>query len=151
MKRFLILIVLAIALLPGAASAQGRSQSNAPDSPPGQENRPDTPPGLEDRDPPPGQENRPDSPPGQDNRPDSPPGQNNSTQDRALEAVQAGRAVPLDRVLSQAQSTTGGDLIDTRLTTVEGFLLYELRMLLPDGTVDRLYYYASTGNPVTTR
>lgn len=164
MKRLLILTVLTAALLPGAAWAQGQSQGNAPDSPPGQENRPDDPPGLQDRDdPPPGMDNRPDTPPGLDDDPEpgsgaspspsggSAPAQGVAEEDRALEAVRTGRAVPLDRVLSKAQSATGGDLIDTRLLTVEGFLLYELRMLLPDGTVDRLYYYASTGNPVTTR
>lgn len=150
MIRLLMLIVLAVAMLPGAALAQG----NSPDSPPGRGNRPDNPPGLDNRpDPPSAPSSRPDDPPGLDNRPDadrSPDrGNASSAQDRAMEAVQTGRAVPLARVLSQAQGATGGDLIDTRLVTVQGFLLYELRMLLPDGTVDTLYYYAGTGNPVT--
>ena len=169
MRRFLIPTVLAAALLPGAVMAQGRSQGNAPETPPGAENRPEIERDVEDRvELPSGNGNRPDTPPGLENRGESgpgapspnledllpggnPPAQDTSEEDQALEAVQAGRAVPFDRVLSQAQSATGGDLIDTRLMTVDGFLLYELRMLQPDGTVDRLYYYASTGNRVTTR
>lgn len=160
-RRYLISAALAVALMPGVAMAQGRAAENAPDTPAGQDNRPDTPPGLEDRNDPPGIDNRPDTPGGQGSRPGSgpenpnagetPPGPGSSNEDSALEAVRSGRAVPFDRVLSQAQSATGGELIDTRLLTVGGFLLYELRMLRPDGTVDRLYYYASTGNRVTTR
>ncbi|UYQ73598.1 hypothetical protein OF122_07540 [Pelagibacterium flavum] len=71
-----------------------------------------------------------------------------SAQDRAAQAVRTGQAVPLDRVLRPALEQHGGSLIDTRLLTVEGFLLYELKILLPDGTLDTLYYYAHTGNPV---
>ncbi len=51
-------------------------------------------------------------------------------------------------MLRPALEQHGGSLIDTRLLTVEGFLLYELKILLPDGTLDTLYYYAHTGNPV---
>jgi hypothetical protein len=189
MKTIALVGLIAIALLPGAALAQGQSNSNRPDSPPGQENRPNTSSGQGNRpDSPPGQSNRPDNPPGQadrseespgrGNRPETPPGlddaqderpspssngggrspagplaepgaPNASAADQALEAVESGRAVPLDRVLNQARSATGGDLIDTQLMTVQGFLLYELRMLLPDGRVERMYYYANTGNPVT--
>lgn len=71
-----------------------------------------------------------------------------SAQDRATRAVRTGQAVPLDRVLEPALEQNGGTLIDTRLFTVDGFLLYELKILLPDGTLDTLYYYAQTGNPV---
>ena len=71
-----------------------------------------------------------------------------SSQERATDAVNSGRAVSLDRVLRPAQEQTGGTLIDTQLLSVDGFLLYELKMLLPDGTLDTLYYYAQTGNPV---
>lgn len=66
-----------------------------------------------------------------------------------MEAVRSGRAVRLDRVLDQAIEQTGGELIDTRLVSVEDVLIYELKMLRPDGTVELLYYYARTGNPVT--
>src|SRR5690554_280610 len=71
-----------------------------------------------------------------------------SSQDRAAQAVSGGQAVPLDRVLRPALEDKGGTLIDTGLFTVDGFLLYELKILRPDGTLETLYYYARTGNPV---
>ena len=66
----------------------------------------------------------------------------------ALEAVQSGRAVPLQTILPDLQSRTGGQMIDARLVSVQGFLLYAIKVLTPEGRVEVKYYYAQSGLPV---
>lgn len=146
----IITLVAVFVLMPTMASAQGNSMH--PDA-----GRPDNP-GLETANSGPanpvGSENagRPGSGQGSNsasgNAAAGGPGPVQSTQDRATQAVRTGQAVPLDRVLRPALEQTGGSLIDTQLFVVDGFLLYELKILLPDGMLDTLYYYARTGNPV---
>lgn len=163
MRLFAILIIATVALTPVMASAQGNSERLLPARP----DSSDTTGGSGNNAGPgnSGNSARPDAAgrPGsagpstdrQDNGLHSPQGgqasaagAEPSSQEYAAQAVSSGRAVPLDRVLGPAQDQTGGTLIDTRLLTVDGFLLYELKMLRADGTLDTLYYYAQTGNPV---
>ncbi len=66
----------------------------------------------------------------------------------ALEAVQSGRAVPLETILPDLEARTGGQMIDARLVSLRGFLLYEIKVLTPGGRVDVRYYYAQSGLPV---
>ncbi|WP_196258111.1 PepSY domain-containing protein [Pelagibacterium limicola] len=94
---------------------------------------------------------QPASPPPAQDGPGLPQAGNPNQKDLALEAVQTGRAVSFGVVLDQARKTARGDFIDGRLVTVEGVLLYQVLMLLEDGTLEYLYYYANTGNPVVRR
>jgi hypothetical protein len=69
-------------------------------------------------------------------------------QDAALEAVRAARALPLDEIIARANLFYGVQVIDARLITLRGFLLYELKVLEPTGDVVELYFYARSGEPV---
>ena len=69
----------------------------------------------------------------------------------ALEAVQSGRAVPLETVLPDVRATSGGEVIDAELVTVNGFLLYAIKVLTPAGRVSVQYYYANSGRRVEVR
>lgn len=63
----------------------------------------------------------------------------------ALAAVRSQRALPLEQILETANEDHDGRLIDARLITVGNFLLYELKLLEPNGDVETLYYYARSG------
>ena len=79
----------------------------------------------------------------------SAPGSNETTsdQDEALKAVEDARALPLETISQRVHETNAGEIVDARLLTVDGFLLYEVKVL--DGEqLDVLYYYARTGNRV---
>lgn len=77
----------------------------------------------------------------------APPTGTTSEQDIALQAVEDARALPLETIAERVHETTPGDIIDARLVTVNGFLLYEVKVLDGD-RLDILYYYAQTGNKV---
>jgi hypothetical protein len=68
-----------------------------------------------------------------------------SDSERALEAVRSGQAMPLERVAATAAEDHPGRMIDAQLITVGNFLLYELKVLEPDGDVVTVYYYARSG------
>lgn len=73
-----------------------------------------------------------------------------SPQDMALDAVRAERALPLEQIIARAGEVTSGAVIDTRLFTLRGFLLYELKVLEENGDVVDLYFYARSGERVRT-
>jgi uncharacterized membrane protein YkoI len=75
----------------------------------------------------------------------APPHETGSDSERALEAVRSHRALPLEDIVETATEGHPGKLIDARLITVEDFLLYELKLLEPDGDVRTVYYYARSG------
>lgn len=59
--------------------------------------------------------------------------------DRARDAVQAGDALPLGQVLRQVRRDHPGRLLDATLRQgTGGRMIYELRILAPDGAVRRL-------------
>jgi hypothetical protein len=75
-----------------------------------------------------------------------PAGAITSEQDAALNAVQDGRAIPLEEILETAKTVTPGEVLDAHLVRVNGFLLYELKILAPNGySVRKEYYYARSG------
>ena len=65
-------------------------------------------------------------------------------QDLALDAVEDARALPLETITDKVHATSSGDIIDVRLVTVDGFLLYEVKVLDGDH-LDVLHYYAKSG------
>lgn len=69
-------------------------------------------------------------------------------QNVALEAVQSGRALPLAEIMALARRETAGDIVDARLISAAGFLLYELTVVGPSGDVSELYFYARSGDRV---
>ena len=70
-------------------------------------------------------------------------------QDAALTAVEKHRAMPLEDLMGRVTTEVPGTLVDAQLIEVGSFLLYELRVLQPNGHVSRVYYYASSGMRVT--
>jgi hypothetical protein len=63
----------------------------------------------------------------------------------ALAAVAAGRAVELSAILPDVRSRTGGEVINAQLQQVGGFLIYAVKVLTPAGQVLTEHYYARTG------
>lgn len=63
----------------------------------------------------------------------------------AVAAVEAGIAVSLETILPDLRSRTGGELIEAKLQRTEGFLLYAVTALTPEGKVVTEYYYARSG------
>lgn len=63
----------------------------------------------------------------------------------ALAAVAAGRAVELSAILPDVRSRTGGEVINAQLQQVGGFLIYAVKVLTPTGQVLTEHYYARTG------
>jgi uncharacterized membrane protein YkoI len=70
--------------------------------------------------------------------------------DFALEAVRSQRALPLADILATARQDVPGEVIDARLVTIRGFLVYEVKSMTGDGHVSRSYYYARSGRKVST-
>ena len=78
-------------------------------------------------------------------------GSASSEQQQALDAVKSQRAVGLDKIFAAARQYTDGDIIDARLITARGFLLYDLKVLDTKGDVGDLYFYARSGKIVETK
>jgi uncharacterized membrane protein YkoI len=65
--------------------------------------------------------------------------------------MQSGAAVPLETIVRSLVDGAAGQLIDASLVQVNGFLLYQVKVLSPAGRVSTQYFYARTGQPVTLR
>jgi hypothetical protein len=63
----------------------------------------------------------------------------------ALAAVEAGRAVELETLLPDVRSRTGGEVINAQLQQVGEFLIYAVTVLTPSGQVLTEHYYARSG------
>ena len=74
-----------------------------------------------------------------------------SDQQNALEAVRSARVLSLDKILAAAKPYADGDIIDAKLVSVRGFLLYDLKVLSPKGDVSDLYLYALSGKLVASQ
>jgi uncharacterized membrane protein YkoI len=71
-------------------------------------------------------------------------------QSEAFDAVTEGRAMPLEDILNLADREEIGEVLDADLITVQGMLLYELRVIDANGAVSEVYYYAKSGVRVET-
>jgi|SRR5689334_2973055 len=69
-------------------------------------------------------------------------------QERALSAREAGRALPLARILERANRDMPGQVLGVELEDEGGRVIYEVKVLRPDGRVRLLAYDAATGKPV---
>ncbi|CAG2134789.1 hypothetical protein LMG31506_01439 [Cupriavidus yeoncheonensis] len=65
--------------------------------------------------------------------------------DRARAAVQSGEILPLSRILAAVSQQYAGDVIGVELDRDDGIWQYEVKLLLPGGSVAKLEYDARTG------
>jgi uncharacterized membrane protein YkoI len=72
-------------------------------------------------------------------------------QERARSAREAGRALPLASILDRVRQSTPGVVLGVELEDEGGRVLYEVKVLRPDGRVRLLAYDAATGKPVAHR
>lgn len=66
-------------------------------------------------------------------------------EDVALEAVQSDDALPLMDILRSVRHSTKDKIIDAQLFSLADDLVYEVKVMAPDGHVSRLYYHAKSG------
>ena len=64
--------------------------------------------------------------------------------DRARAAVQSGEILPLSRILETVSGQYAGDVIGVELDRDDGIWQYEVKLLLPGGSVAKLKYDART-------
>lgn len=65
--------------------------------------------------------------------------------DRAREALQAGRILPLERIVESAKQRFGGDVLDVELEDEAAGFRYDLKLIAADGRILKLEYDAATG------
>ncbi|MHB1102228.1 MAG: PepSY domain-containing protein [Devosia sp.] len=71
-------------------------------------------------------------------------------QNGAIEAIKSHRALPLEQIMTKVRFHTTGEIVDAQLIQLDGFLLYELKVVEANGDVDELYFYALSGGLVQT-
>ncbi len=65
--------------------------------------------------------------------------------DRAREALQAGRILPLERIVESAKREFGGEVLDVDLEDEDAGFRYELKLIAADGRILKLEYDAVSG------
>jgi uncharacterized membrane protein YkoI len=65
--------------------------------------------------------------------------------DRVRRAVEEGRMLPLRDILARAQAAYPGEVVETELEDERGVLVYEIKVVTPDGRLIKLHYDARTG------
>jgi len=72
-------------------------------------------------------------------------------QDRALELRKEQDLIPYGRIVRIAQEEFGGRVVGQKLREQGGTMVYELRILKPDGKVVQAVYNAKTGKLISQR
>jgi hypothetical protein len=67
----------------------------------------------------------------------------------SLAEIRAGRALPLERIMTAARVTLRGKIIDVRLLRWRRSLVYEVKALNAAGRVENSYLHAGSGKLVT--
>lgn len=70
--------------------------------------------------------------------------------DRARRALEAGEILPLRMLLDRAEDRQPGRLLEVELEDEHGRIVYEFKILTPEGRVLELYYDARTGDHLKT-
>lgn len=111
------------------------------------------PPGHAGDPPPPAPPPPPDPPAAPGQTPLSPEGQVTigADQNVARDAVDAGRALPLADISARITAALGVRVIDARLISTRGMLVYRLVVLTDAGVSSRIYVDARTGNQIPAR
>ncbi len=71
--------------------------------------------------------------------------------ERAREALQQGKVLPLRTVLDQVERSQNGQVIKVEFEEEDGRFIYELRLLHPDGAVSKLEVDAVDGRVLSIR
>lgn len=79
------------------------------------------------------------------------PAQADDDQDAARHALEAGKALPFDRILERAHREHPGEVLGVEIEPEDDRLIYELRILAPGGRIGEWRYDARTGQPVGDR
>jgi uncharacterized membrane protein YkoI len=66
-------------------------------------------------------------------------------QDLARRALEQGQALPLAEILAKVKPEVPGKVIKIELETEDGVLVYELKVLRPDGRIEEIEVDAKTG------
>lgn len=74
-----------------------------------------------------------------------------SDQDRARAAVLAGQVLPLKALLERLERDHPGRLLEVELEDDDGVLVYEVRLLQPDGRLVKLKIDAASGDVLRQR
>ena len=59
--------------------------------------------------------------------------------------MRAEKALPLDQIIAAARHVTQGEIVNAELETVEGTLLYKLKVIEETGDVREFYFQALSG------
>jgi len=71
--------------------------------------------------------------------------------ERARRALQAGQVLPLKTILDKANAQFPGDLIEAELEEERGRMVYELKLISPEGNVVKLHYDARDGSLISAK
>lgn len=71
--------------------------------------------------------------------------------DRVRRAVEAGQVLPLRTILDRVEKEQPGQLLEAELEHEHGRLVYELKLLTPEGRVVERLFDAATGEPLAER
>lgn len=72
-------------------------------------------------------------------------------QDRALELRKKEKLIPYGEIVRRAQSQFGGRVVGQRLKEQGSLMVYELKILKPNGQVIVALYNARTGRVISSR
>lgn len=71
--------------------------------------------------------------------------------DRALEALRAGRILPIEAILDKVRMDFGGTILDVELEDEGDSFVYEVKLITDDGRIMKLDYDATSGGLLRTR
>ena len=71
--------------------------------------------------------------------------------ERARKALQAGQVLPLKTILDKATERFPGDLIEAELEEEHGRMVYELKLISPEGNVMKLIFDARDGSLISAK
>ena len=74
--------------------------------------------------------------------------QEDQDHERVRAAREAGRILPLTELLARVLPGQPGEVLEVELEEEHGRLVYEIKLLRPDGRLVELYYDAASGAPV---
>lgn len=68
--------------------------------------------------------------------------------DQARQMADQGKILPLQSITKRLRHSVEGRVLEAELEGEDDHYVYELELLSPDGSIQKLYYDAATGEPV---